>query len=148
MEEKEITPEIQLIDDLNNKITESNDKYLRLYAEFENYKKRVQKEREEIKNSTKVNLMHSILDMDSDLNIASKNIKDDDSRKAIEMIISKVDRFLKSHDIESIQTNEYDCDLHEVVSVINPGGTKIIDVVSKGYKINGSPFKYPKVILG
>jgi len=59
-----------------------------------------------------------------------------------------MDKFLKSHGIESIQTDKYDSDIHEVISIINPNGTNIIDVISKGYSLNGKPFRYPKVILG
>ena len=46
-----------------------------------------------------------------------------------------------------MKTETYDSDLHEVVSMLETGEEKIIDVVSKGYSINGKPFRYPKVIL-
>ena len=49
--------------------------------------------------------------------------------------------------IEAIQTENYDEDLHEVISVVETGEKKILDVVSKGYSINGNPFRYPKIIL-
>ena len=63
------------------------------------------------------------------------------------MILNKVHTFLKSQGIEEIQTESYDSDLHEVVSVLETGEEKVIDVVSKGYSINGKPFRYPKIIL-
>ena len=137
----------ETISGLKQQVSELNDKLLRSYAEQENFKKRVIKEKEELKDTTKVSLLSSILDMDNDLHIALKNIKDEDAKKGVELIISKLDKFLKSNDIESIQTDIYDSDLHEVVTVLN-GGSNIIDVIGKGYKLNGKPFRYPKVILG
>jgi molecular chaperone GrpE (heat shock protein) len=82
--------------------------------------------------------------MDNDLNFALKSNGDSDG---INLIISKLDTFLKSQGIETIQTETYDEELHEVISVIPGESEKIIDVVSKGYTLNGKPFRYPKIIL-
>ena len=136
------------VSNLENQLKESNDNYLRLAAEFENYKKRVIKEKEEMRNNTKVSMITSILDMDSDISLAIKNIKDDSAREGVELIASKIEKFLKGHGIETIQTEEYDTDLHEVVSILPIGEKKIVDVVSKGYTMDGKPFRYPKIILG
>ncbi len=134
---------------LNELLTEyaekkGQDSYLRLYAEFENYKKRVQKEKEDLVLNTKTKMLNSILDLDNDLHIAKKNIQDSDG---LNIIMNKVSNFLKTQGIEEIPTDSYDSDLHEVVSVLETGEEKIIDVVSKGYSINGKPFRYPKIIL-
>lgn len=132
---------------IEEKLAQAEDKYIRLYAEFENYKKRVVKEKEEIKNNTKIAMLTSILEMDNDLSIAIKNIKDASAKKGVKLIIGKLDNFLKSQGIESIQTKKYDEDLHEVVGVVNNGEEKIVEVISKGYTLYGKPFKYPKIIL-
>ena len=129
---------------LNDKLIESENKYIRLYADFENYKKRAQKEKEDLITNTKIKLLQSILDMDNDLNFALKSNGDNDG---INLIISKLNIFLKSQGIETIQTETYDEELHEVISVIPGESEKIIDVVSKGYTLNGKPFRYPKIIL-
>jgi molecular chaperone GrpE len=121
-----------------------DDKVLSIAAEFENYKKRVQKEKEELITNTKVKMLTSILDMDNDLSIALKNIEDE----GVKLIANKLTNFLKSQGIEEIQTEEYDQDLHEVISVLEVGESKIIDVIGKGYTLNGKPFRYPKIILG
>lgn len=124
--------------------TEIKDKYLRLYAEFENYKKRVQKEKEEIKISTKVSTLSSILDIDNDLHIASKQVKSE----GLDLILSKLESFLRSQGIETVQTETYDPDIHEVISIVPTGEeNKIVDVVNKGYKFNDKIIRYPKVIL-
>jgi molecular chaperone GrpE len=136
------------IEDLKLKLSESEDKYVRLFAEIDNYKKRVQKEKEDIKNNTKVSMITSILDMDNDISIAVKNIKDEVTREGVELIAQKLERFLKSQGIESIQTETYDDELHEVISVVPTGKTEVIDVVSKGYMLNGKPFRHPKIVIG
>ena len=120
------------------------DKYYRLYADFDNYKRRAQKEKEDLVLDTKTKSLSTILDLDNDLYIAKKNMPDSEG---LNLILNKVHTFLKSQGIEEIQTDEYDSDLHEVISIIETGESKIIDIVSKGYKINGKPFRYPKIIL-
>jgi len=125
---------------------EGEDKYLRLLAEFDNYKKRVSKEKEDLRINTKTQMLSTILDMDSDLALAKKNIKEEN--EGLNLILSKFDNFLTSLGVESIQTETYDSDLHEVISVIEIGEEKIVDVISKGYTIGGRPFRYPKIILG
>ena len=120
------------------------DKYYRLYADFDNYKRRAQKEKEDLILDTKTKSLSTILDLDNDLYIAKKNMPDSEG---LNLILNKVHTSLKSQGIEEIQTDEYDSDLHEVISIIETGESKIIDIVSKGYKINGKPFRYPKIIL-
>lgn len=143
MEENKIE-EVQEVT-LEQKLQESEDKYLRLYADFENYRRRVQKEKEDLSLSIKTKMISSILDMDNDISIALKSMdKVDDG---VLLIAQKLESFLKSQGIEAIQTENYDEDLHEVISVVETGEKKILDVVSKGYSINGNPFRYPKIIL-
>lgn len=122
----------------------SKDAYMRLYAEFENYKKRAQKEKEDLVMDTKIKMLNSIMGVSNDLDIAKKSVSDSEG---INIILNKINNFLKSQGIEEIQTNDYDPDIHEVVSILNTGEQKIVDVVSKGYSINGKPFRYPKIIL-
>lgn len=137
-----------------NKITEqkleimqAEDKYLRLLAEFENYKKRVNREKEEIKNQTKISTISSILDVNNDISIAIKNIKNKVTKDGVELISRKITTYLNSQGIEEIQTDTYDEKVHDVIGV-NNNGRNIIEVISKGYTIDGVPFRYPKVILG
>ncbi len=74
MEENQIENEQIQEKDLVEKLAEAEEKYVRLYAEFENYKRRVQREKEEIKFNTKVAMVTPILDMDNDVAIAIKNL--------------------------------------------------------------------------
>jgi molecular chaperone GrpE len=93
-------------------------------------------------------MITSILDMDNDIELAIKNIKDESAREGVTLIASKIQSFLKTQGIETIQTETYDEDLHEVISVLEIGETKILDVVSKGYTLNEKPFRFPKIVLG
>ena len=122
------------------------DKYLRLASDFENHKKRTNSEKEDLVKKTKVNLLNSILDLDNDMTLAYKML-DNEHKESVEIFIHKMKSFLTSQGIEEIQTDEYDSDLHEVVHVIESGESKIVDVVSKGYKINDKVVKYPKIVL-
>jgi len=149
MEENQIENEIENTEPtLVEKLAESEDKYVRLYAEFDNYKRRVQKDKEEIRFNTKVAMITPIIDMDSDVAIAIKNIKDESAREGVQLIAQKLESFLKSQGIENIQTDTYDDELHDVISVMEIGESKVIDVVSKGYMLNGKPFRHPKIVLG
>ena len=133
---------------VEEKLTLAEEKYLRIYADFENYKRRSLKEKEDLITDTKVKMLKSILDMDNDLTYAIQSIKSEEAKSGLELISSKLSNFLKIHGIEEIQTETYNEDLHEVISVMEVGESKIVDVVSKGYTLNGKPFRYPKIILG
>jgi molecular chaperone GrpE len=151
----ENTPEFVLEDNpiahvsvLEEQLKDANDKYMRLFAEFDNYKKRVLKEKEDLVLNTKTKMLSAVLDMDSDITIAVKSIKNKEALKGVSLIAKKLETFLQSQGIESIQTETYDDELHEVISVIQPGGKEIVDVVTKGYSLNGKVFRYPKIVLG
>lgn len=126
---------------------EKSNSYMRLAADFDNFKKRVSKEKEDLVSNTKIKMLTSILDMDNDISIAMKNLSDD-SKEGMELIASKLTKFLSSHGIEEIQTDEYDSELHEVISLVDVGEAKVVDVISKGYTLNGLPFRYPKIVMG
>ena len=144
MEEKELINQ-----EVEKEIQETDwkDSYLRLLADFDNFKKRTIKEKEEIKLKTKLDTLSSVLELGNDLHLAQKVIKDVKSLEAIKVITDKLSSFLKSKGFEEVQTETYDEDLHEVISVLETGKEGIVDVVSKGWKLNGQIVKYPKVIL-
>jgi molecular chaperone GrpE len=129
-------------------LLESEEKYLRLYSDFENYKKRVQREKEDLVFKTKSEMLSSILDIDNDITIALKNINDEETKYGVTLITKKIEMFLNNNNIETIQTEVYDIDLHDVVSILEIGESKIIDVINKGYTLNGKVIRYPKIILG
>ena len=120
--------------------------YVRLYADMDNLKKRLTKEKNESVEKTKIKMIESILDMDNDISIALKNMGGD-IPEGVNLIVKKLKNFLKSQGIEEILVDKYDPDIHEVISVIETGEEKIVEVVSNGYKMGDRVVRYPKIIL-
>lgn len=119
--------------------------YARLAADFDNYRKRTNKEKEELVNRTINNMLDPLMDIDSDISIASLQIKDE----GIQMIVSKLGKFLSSYGIESIQTDKHDVDVHDVAAIIesDQDTNSIVGVVAKGYRKGDKIIRHPKVIL-
>ena len=122
------------------------DMYVRLYADMDNLKRRLTKEKNESAEKTKIKMIESILDMDNDISIALKNMSGD-IPEGVNLIVKKLKNFLKSQGIEEILVDKYDPDIHEVVSVIETGEEKIVEVVSNGYKMGDRVVRYPKIII-
>lgn len=136
----------EVIEENETQSVDWKDMYIRLYADMENLKKRMSREREDAILNTKNKMIDSILDMDNDLNIALKSFKE--IPQGINLILNKIKSFLESQGIKEIETSIYDKDLHEVITVLETGkGEKIMDVVSKGYKLGDKIIRYPKIIL-
>lgn len=121
--------------------------YTRLAADFDNFRKRSLKEREDLISRTKVAMLEPIMDMDSDISLAVESTKDEQAKQGMKLIINKLGKFLSTHGIEPIQTEKYDHEKHEVISVMNDGGTDIHAVISKGYTLGDKIIRFPKVIL-
>jgi molecular chaperone GrpE len=138
--------EYNLLDLLNEYKKESDDKYLRLLAEFDNYKKRIIKEKEDLISKTKLDTLNSILELNDELNISFKAL-DENTLDKIYPIISKLHFSLEKIGLKEIKIDTYNEDYHEVISVIPGDETKIIDVISKGYTLNDKVVRYPKVII-
>lgn len=141
----------ETISKLKQERDDNNDKYVRLYAEFENYKKRSLKDKEDAVESTKIRTLNGVLDLDNDLKYAKVEISKIDNetlKSGLNLILDKVSKFIIQQGIQEIQTDTYDSDLHEVISVLPIGEDKIVEVLAKGYTLNGKVIRYPKIILG
>lgn len=122
-------------------------KFYYLSAEFQNYKKRSESEKSDTINSTKIKTLDKILDIENDISVAIQNL-DEVGKNYLKPISEKLESGLKSMGLNKIQTEKYDIDLHEVVSVITGNGEeKIVNVISNGWTLDGKVFKHPKVIL-
>ena len=145
-------------DDLKIELSEAKDKYLRLFAEFENFKKRTAKERLELFKTAGQDIISSLLTVLDDFNRAEKQYKKDDLTSEIEgfiLIGNKLKDILKNHDLEEILTkqgDEFDSEKHEAISQLPVDSKskkgKIIDVVEKGYQLGEKIIRYPKVVVG
>lgn len=127
---------------------EEKDRYARLQAEFENYKKRVHKERTLLESQSKYNTLSGLIDIIDDLELAKKN---EPKNEGIQIIFSKLESYLAKQGVEEVDcTGDFNADKHECLTVVNSGAdnyNRIVDVVKKGYSINGNIVRYPKVIV-
>ena len=143
---------------LEDQVKEEKDKFLRLFAEFENYKRRTAKERIELFSTASEEVMVSLLPILDDFDRASAEIeKDNDNEifKGVLLIKNKLFDSLKSKGLALIEVNkgdEFSADDHEAVTQIPAPSKKmegkIIDVIEKGYKLGEKVIRYPKVVIG
>ena len=133
------------------------DKYLRLMAEFDNYRKRTDKEKKGLIALGGEDVIKSLLGVMDDIDralVAMSQTDDIESvRKGIELIHQKLLDTLHGKGVQEIEAvgNEFDTDLHEAVAklpVEDDKKGKIIDVVQKGYKLKDKVVRYAKVVVG
>ena len=153
------SPENQVEDlKLEDQLKEEKDKFLRLFAEFENYKRRTAKERIELFSTASEEVMISLLPILDDFDRASVEIekdKENETLKGVLLIKNKLFDSLKSKGLSLVDVkkgDEFNADDHEAVTQI-PAPTndmvgKIIDIVEKGYKLGEKVIRYPKVVIG
>lgn len=151
---EEISVEEQLKTDLKNE----KDKFLRLFAEFENYKKRTAKERIELFKTANEELMTVLLpildDFDRGLTEIAKS-KDEELLKGMALINNKLKNSLGQKGLKAIEIKNgdvFDVELHEAITQIPAPSEelkgKIIDVVEQGYKLGEKIIRYPRVVVG
>jgi len=134
------------------------DKFLRLFAEFENYKKRTSKERIELFKTAGQDVLQSLLPVLDDFDRAQKIIeKSEDTavKEGINLIHDKLKNTLKSKSLEEVEAkagDTFNADLHEAITQIPAPNEdmkgKIIDVIEKGYKLGDKVIRFPKVVTG
>jgi molecular chaperone GrpE len=147
------------IKELQDELGAEKDKFLRLFAEFENYKKRTSKERVELFKTAGQEVITALLpvidDFDRAIKEISKTEKDNELFKGVNLINDKLISVLKVQGLEGIevaQGSDFDADIHDAITQI-PAPTedlkgKIIDVVEKGYTLGDKIIRHPKVIVG
>jgi len=136
------------IKDLDSEVFIEKEKYLRLYSEFENHKKRTIKEKELIKKVSSKKVILEILDLIDDFERALSH-----KETGLDLIYNKFKIILINNDVEeyTVVGDEFDSDIHEAVVeliVEDINKNKIIDIISKGYKMNGEIIRYTKVVVG
>lgn len=142
---------------VNNESDEWKDKYLRLSAEFDNYRKRTLKEKMDLIESGGEDVIKSMLSVMDDFGralAAMQNATDVASvREGVELIAQKMNDVLRAKGVSEIEAVglPLDTDLHEAVAKFPAGDDKkglIIDVVQKGYKLKEKVIRYAKVVVG
>ncbi|WP_369049221.1 nucleotide exchange factor GrpE [Tenacibaculum sp. UWU-22] len=134
------------------------DKYLRLFAEFENYKKRTTKERIELFKTASQELMTAILPVLDDFERALTHIEEDkeaeELRKGVFLIYQKLVKTLEQKGLTAIEVNkgdDFDAETHQAITQVPAPSDdlkgKIIDCVEKGYKLGDKIIRHPKVVV-
>ncbi|MGB0851414.1 MAG: nucleotide exchange factor GrpE [Bacteroidia bacterium] len=149
-EVKEPTPE--------EKIAELNDKYLRLYSEFDNYRKRTTKERIELFKTAGQDIMTDLIPVIDDFERALQNMdkKADVKavRKGVDLVYNKFKNTLESKGLKPFKSieNEFDPEIHEAITKIPAPSKKlkgkVVDEIEKGYKLNDKVIRFAKVVVG
>ncbi len=139
-------------------IQQEKDKFLRLFAEFENYKKRTNKERLELFKTANQELMTVLLPIMDDFDrglLEIKKVKDKNLLKGMELINDKLKNTLKQKGLALIEVKNgdvFDAEMHEAITQIPAPSDKlkgkIIDVIEKGYKLGDKIIRFPKVVIG
>lgn len=143
-----------------DKYDEMNDKYLRIYSEFDNYRKRTQKERIEMSKNAGEEMILSLLPVLDDLERAlASSIKTGDNlemipKEGLQLIYQKFKGLLVQKGLEAISSmgEEFDVDFHDAITNIPAPSDdlkgKVVDEIEKGYKLNGKVIRYSKVVVG
>ena len=162
-EDQEITEEtIKEEPTLEELLQVEKDKFLRLFAEFENYKKRTTKERIELFKTAGQEVMTSLLPVIDDFERAMSHTEEEkidkeaeELRKGVELIYQKLYNTLENKGLSKVETkvgDVFDAEIHEAITQI-PSPTddlkgKVIDCIEKGYKLGDKIIRYPKVVIG
>ena len=143
---------------LKGEVKKEKDNFLRLFAEFENYKKRTSKERIELFSTANKELMTALLPVLDDFERGLKEVEkssDKALKEGMQLIYNKFKNTLLQKgllDAEAKQGDLFDAEIHEAISQIPAPSKKlrgkIIDVVEKGYKLGETIIRYPKVVIG
>jgi len=156
--QQEEAQEISVEEQLKEEVSKEKDKFLRLFAEFENYKKRTSRERIELFKTANEDLMTVLLPIldDFDRGLSEiKKAKDKELLKGMELIKNKLQNSLNQKGLSHIEVKKgdtFDVELHEAITQIpSPSDDlkgKVIDVVEQGYKLGDKVIRYPKVVIG
>jgi molecular chaperone GrpE len=146
------------LDQAKAELVEQKDKYLRLMAEFDNYKRRTAKERMELIQTAGKDVIVSLLDVLDDCDRAEKQltVSDDISvqKEGIQLVFNKVRSTLQSKGLAAMESigKDFDAELHEAITEVpvpdDKQKGKVIDEVTKGYLLNEKIIRFAKVVVG
>ena len=162
---KQSSKKVKSEDKLNTQLQEANDalaqekdKYLRLFAEFENFKKRTAKERIELFKTANQEVISAMIPVLDDFNRAQQQIEKGENAIDVEgfkLIFNKFHDILKNNGLTQTEDkagDSFDAEIHEAITQIPAPSEKekgkIIDIVETGYQLGDRIIRYPKVVVG
>lgn len=141
-----------MAEDLDQKFNELNDSYLRLHAEFDNYRKRTMKEKADLLKSGNEKAIIGVLPIIDDFERALPNIPED-AREGVELIYNKFQSYLAQNGVKEIDAigEPFDTERHEAITTIPAQSEdqkdKVVDCIQKGYSLNDKVIRFAKVIV-
>lgn len=131
------------------------DKYIRQAAEFDNFRKRTLKEKEEIRQNGHQKAVETILPIIDDFERALNNISEE-AKEGVQLIYNKFLSAIQTLGVEPVMIEKnvtsFDTDIHDAITMVNVNDEelkgKIIDCIQTGYKLNGKIIRHPKVVVG
>lgn len=148
----ENTDSANLADDLEKKFGELNDSYLRLHAEFDNYRKRTMKEKAELLKSGNEKAIVGVLPIVDDFERALA-VLPEDAKVGVELIYNKFKTYLAQNGVKAIDAlgETFDTERHEAITTVPAQSEdqkdKVIDCVQKGYMLNDKVIRFAKVVV-
>jgi len=159
-EGEDLSGEENEIKKLQDELSESKDKYLRLYSEFENFRRRTSKEKLDMVQTANAELMSELLPVLDDFERAIKTFDDKESdlkavKEGIELIHNKFSKALERKGLITMEGKEgmdFDPEIHEAITQIPAPKPKlkgkVVDVIEKGYLLKEKVIRYAKVVIG
>ena len=143
------------VKELNEQINNEKDKYVRLFAEFENYKRRTAKERIDLFKTAGKEVLSSLIPVVEDFKRAlNQEDPNQEVSQGIQLIYNKLQETLKNQGLEELEVkvgDSFDSEIHEAISQIPAQNDdqkgKIIDIIEGGYKLGDQVIKFPKVVV-
>lgn len=148
------------LEKLSIQLQESKDKYLRLYSEFENFRRRTAKEKLDLISTANEDLMTAMLPVMDDFERANKSIDKEGSdlkslKEGLDLVFHKFQKTLEQKGLKSMDAGEgsdFDPDFHEAITQIPAPSKKlkgkVVDVIEKGYMLKDKVIRYAKVVIG
>ncbi|MFV0604731.1 MAG: nucleotide exchange factor GrpE [Niabella sp.] len=142
---------------IENELNDSKDKYLRLAAEFDNFRRRTAKEKTELFQTAGKDVITDLLEVLDDAERATKQLEkseDNNVKEGVSLVFNKLKNILQAKGLKEMQSvgTEFDPELHEAITEIPAPSDdlkgKVVDEVSKGYYLNDKIIRHPKVVVG
>ena len=150
-------PQADPIKKMQDELAEAKDKYVRLYAEFDNFRRRNAKEKLELISSANEQLLKSLLQIVDDFERAEKAFKEknDKESEGLLLIHNKLKKMLDQYNVKTMEIekgSDFNTDLHEAITQVPTPDEKlkgkVVDVVEKGYLLGEKVIRFAKVVVG
>jgi len=155
--ETSVEESVSEVERLRSELKETKEKYLRLVAEFDNFRKRNAKEKLEIIQTASKDVIVSLLEVLDDADRAQQQLESstdiDEIRKGVSLVLNKLRSALQAKGVKLMEAkgSPFNPDLHEAIAEVDAGKEmkgKVVDVVQNGYYLNDKIIRFAKVVVG